>query len=292
MNNKLIYTIKISITGEPNVGKSTLLNKIFKKKISSVTRKSQTTLKQKSESLIYKKKQFLFLDTPGIFGSKEKLSRATFKHASNAILDSDLVLLLVSSVKPNIDITLQILNYIKSLNKEYLIIINKIDLLHKNSYLKTIDFISRRLNKKKILSISAMSSTGINALLNYVSENYKFNFMQTLYSKNNDIDPLFIEDIVREKVLNNIHDEIPYDLIFKTENIRKNRDKSFRVDVNIFYKKNSHKPILLGKGGKNIKKISINARLDLEKKYKEKFHLFLYLKVVKKKRLKIDSLEK
>ena len=109
---------------------------------------------------------------------------------------------------------------------------------------------------------------------------------------NEEISSGFIEEIVREKVLNNIHDEIPYNLRFKTESITKNKDKSYRVDLSIFFNKSSHKPIILGKEGKNIKKISVSARLDLEKIYKEKFHLFLYLKAIKKDRVKIDSMEK
>ena len=124
MKKKLIKTIKVSIVGEPNVGKSTLKNKIFKKKISIVTRKSQTTIKQKSDVFTFENKQFIFLDTPGIFGSKERISRSTFKQASNAILESDLVLLLVNAVKPNINKTIEIFLAMvsKELIKDLLII--------------------------------------------------------------------------------------------------------------------------------------------------------------------------
>ena len=292
MKKKLISTIKISITGEPNVGKSTLINKIFKKKISSVTRKSQTTVRQKSSMILFKKKQFIFLDTPGIFGNKEKISRGTFKQSSNAILESDLVLLLTNALNPNLKKTLEILKYIKLLDKDYLIIINKIDLLNKKTFLSTIDNFKNTFDKNKLVSISALKSTGINSLLNYIYENYKFYLRPLHYKKINGIDPSFIEEIVREKVLNNIHDEIPYKLNFKTDHIKQNKDKSYKIDVSIFFKKSSHKPIILGKEGKNIKKISISARLDLEKIYKEKFHLFLYLKKINNKRVKVDNLEK
>ena len=292
MKKKLIKTIKVSIVGEPNVGKSTLLNKIFKKKISIVTRKSQTTIKQKSDVFTFENKQFIFLDTPGIFGSKERISRSTFKQASNAILESDLVLLLVNAVKPNINKTIEILKYIKSLDKQCLIVINKIDLLKQKSYLTEINFIEKELNSNTLITLSAIKSIGINSLLKYLIKNYRFYYKKILSSKSKVIESDFIEEIVREKVLNNVHDEIPYYLKFKADNITKNKDKSYRVDLSIFFIKSSHKPIILGKDGKNIKKISTSARLDLEKIYKKKFHLFLYLKAVKKNRVKIDNVEK
>ncbi|MEC6997572.1 MAG: GTPase Era [Pseudomonadota bacterium] len=292
MKKKLISTIKISIAGEPNVGKSTFINKVLKKKISTVTRKSQTTVKKKTDMILFKKKQFVFLDTPGIFSNKERISRSTFKQASNAILESDLVLILINALNPHIKISLEILNYIKSLDKDYLIIINKIDLLKKKNFLSTMEFFKNKFDTNELVTISALKSTGIISLLNYINENYKFYLKQVYNNKTNVIDPSFIEEIVREKVLNNIHDEIPYKLNFKTDNIKRNKDKSYKIDVSIFFKKNSHKPIILGKDGKNIKKISISARLDLEKIYKEKFHLFIYLKKINYKRVKVDNLEK
>ena len=155
MKKKLIETIKVSIIGEPNVGKSTLINQVFKKKISAVTRKSQTTVKQKSDVIFFKGKQFIFLDTPGIFGKKEKISRSTFKQASNALIDSDLVLILVNAVKPNFATTIEILNYVKSFDKEFLIIINKIDLLKKNSYLNAIGLIKEQMKTDKLITLSA-----------------------------------------------------------------------------------------------------------------------------------------
>ena len=97
-----------------------------------------------------------------------------------------------------------------------------------------------------------MKSIGINSLLKYLITNYRFYYKKILSSKNKVIEPDFIEEIVREKVLNNVHDEIPYYLKFKADSITKNKDKSYRVDLSIFYSKSSHKPIILGKEGKNM----------------------------------------
>ena len=104
----------------------------FLKKISIVSRKSQTTIK-KVAILPFNNKQFIFLDTPGIFGATKRLTRSTFKQASNAILDSDLVLLILDATKSNLENILEIIKYIKSLDKEILIVANKLDLLNKKN---------------------------------------------------------------------------------------------------------------------------------------------------------------
>ena len=291
MKKKIVQTIKLSVVGEPNAGKSTLLNRIFKKKISIVSRKSQTTIKKKTAILSFNSKQFIFLDTPGIFGSTKRLSRSTFKEASNAILDSELVLLILDATKTNLENTSEIIKYIKSLDKEALIIANKLDLLQKKEYLKKIENIQKVLKIKNLITISALKSVGINSLINYIENNYNFSYKEAAKSKNNLISQEFVEEIVREKVLNFIHDEIPYNLQFKTESILKKKDASYLINLSIVINKSSHKPIIIGKSGEKIKKIGTNARNDLEKIYKKKIHLFLNVKV-RKNRKKIDSMER
>ncbi len=291
MKKKLVQTIRLSIVGETNVGKSTLLNKIFKKKLSIVSRKSQTTIKKKTGIFSFKDKQFIFLDTPGIFGSNARLSRSTFKQASNAILESDLVLLVLAANKTNLETTLEIIKYLKSLDREILIVINKVDLLKKNEYLKQIDNFKKVLNTDKLITISAIKSIGINSLIRYIDRNFNFYYKEIAKIDNNIISTEFIEEIVREKILHLIHDEIPYNLKFKTENILKKKDGSYKISLSIIINKNSQKPIIIGRAGEKIKKIGISARYDLEKIYKKNIHLFLNIKV-KKNRQKIDNMER
>ncbi|RPH04718.1 MAG: GTPase Era [Alphaproteobacteria bacterium TMED93] len=291
MKKKLVQTIKLSIVGETNVGKSTLLNNIFKKKLSIVSRKAQTTIKQKTGIFYFNDKQFIFLDTPGIFGSNMKLSRSTFKQASNSILESNLVLLILDATKNNLENSLEIIKYIKTLEKQVLIVINKIDLLKKKDYLQKIENIQKVLNSKKLITISAIKFIGVKSLLSYIEKNFDFFYKEVVTNKNNAINSDFVEEIVREKILNTIHEEVPYNLKFKTESILKKNDGSYIINVSIIVKKNSQKPIIIGKSGEKIKKISTSARYDLEKIYKKKIHLFLYIKV-KKNRQKIDNMER
>ena len=122
----------------------------------------------------FSNKQFIFLDTPGIFGSNARLSRSTFKQASNAILECDLVILMLDVVKKNFANTIEILKYINSLEKEIMIVINKVDLLKKNEYFKKLDNIQKVLDANNLISISALKSIGINSLIRYIEKNFNF----------------------------------------------------------------------------------------------------------------------
>ena len=266
------------------------LNNIFKQKISIVSRKAQTTLKKKTGIFYFNNKQYIFLDTPGIFSTHTRLSRSTFKQASNAILESDLVLFLLDATGINFENTLEIIKYIQSLDKEYLIVVNKIDLLKKDEYLKKIENIQYKLNTKMYLTISAIKAIGIKSLLQYIEKNFTFFYKNLSEVKSRNISTEFVEEVVREKVLNFIHEEVPYNLKFQVENISIKKDRSYVINISILLSKNSHKPIVIGRSGEKIKKIGIYARKDLENIYKKKIHLFLHIKV-KKNRRKIDNLE-
>ena len=285
MSSKEIKTLRVSIIGEPNTGKSTLLNQALNKKYSIVSRKAQTTIKKTTAVFIKGDKQIIFTDTPGIMPNKNKLNRATFKEASNAALDSDIILLLLDIQKDKIDKIKKIISFIKSLNVEFIIVFNKIDLVSNHQYLKRISNLKEEINENIIFSISAKKNIGISDLIIFFLENKKFSLKKKIENTNLAKDSTYLEEIVREKVLDNIHDEIPFNLKFVTDKILQNRDKSITVHITILLTKESYKPIILGKKGENIKKISMKARHDLENNLNKKFHLFIFLKVIKNKNL-------
>ena len=163
-------------------------------------------------------------------------------------------------------------------------------MLEKDTYLKKINLIKNNFKKLEIITLSANKELGIKELLKYLIKNYKF-YANSVCNNNLEVESDFVEDVVREKVLANVHEEIPYNLKFKTDKLTENKDKSYKINLSIIYSKKSHKPIILGKNGKNIRKISMTARQDLERIYKRKFHLFLFLKEIKKNRVKIGNLE-
>ena len=285
MSSKEIKTLRVSIIGEPNTGKSTFLNQALKKKYSIVSRKAQTTIKKTTAVFIKGDKQIIFTDTPGIMPNKNKLNRATFKEASNAALDSDIILLLLDIQKDKIDKIKKIISFINSLNVDFIIVFNKIDLVSNHQYLERISNLKEEISENIIFSISAKKNIGISDLITFFLENKKFSLKKKIENTYLAKDSTYLEEIVREKVLDNIHDEIPFNLKFVTDKILQNRDKSITVHITILLTKESYKPIILGKKGENIKKISMKARHDLENNLNKKFHLFIFLKVIKNKSL-------
>ena len=280
LNNK-IKTLKVGILGEPNTGKSTLFNTLMNKKYSIVTRKAQTTIKKNSAVLVKKNKQIIFTDTPGVTTYKKNVNRAMFKEASNVAFEVDVILLLFNIKKDNIEKIRATTKFYDKHEVEVIILLNKIDLLNSATFYKKVSLVKSELENKILFSISGKKNIGVDQLINYLNKNKNFINEKPFLQKDLSTDVNYLTEIVREKVLENIHDEIPFNLKFNLDKINTNKDKSVTVHITIQIKKLSYKPIIIGKKGENIKKISISARKDLEKTFNKKFHLFLYLKTLK-----------
>lgn len=281
MQNNTIKTLRVGIFGEPNTGKSTLFNALMKKKYSIVTRKAQTTIKNKSAVLVKDNKQIIFIDTPGVIVYKNNIDRAMFKEASNVAFEVDVILLLFNIKKDNIEKIKAAAQYYDKNKTEVILLLNKIDLLETETFYKKVSLIKSALKYKTIFSISAKKKRGIKPFINYLNKNKKFINDKPFLQKDLATDNDYLTEIVREKVLENIHDEIPFNLIFTTDKVHLNKDRSITVHITIYFKKSSYKPIIIGKKGENIKKISILARKDLQENFNKKFHVFLYLKIIK-----------
>ena len=281
MSNNKIKTLKVGILGEPNTGKSTLFNTLMNKKYSIVTRKAQTTIKKNSAVLVQKNKQIIFTDTPGIITYKKNINRAMFKEASNVAFEVDVILLLFNIKKDNIEKILATAEFYHKHKVEVIILLNKIDLLNTETFYKKVSLVKNALENKILFSISGKKNIGIDQLINYLNKNKNFINEKPFFQKDLSTDVNYLTEIVREKMLENIHDEIPFNLKFTLDKVHTNKDKSITVHITINIKKLSYKPIIIGKKGENIKKISILARKDLEENLNKKFHLFLYLKALK-----------
>ncbi|QKX02581.1 GTPase Era [Wolbachia endosymbiont of Dirofilaria (Dirofilaria) immitis] len=272
----------VTIAGLPNAGKSTLINSIVGKKIAIVTPKAQTTRTQTKGITIRNKTQIIFTDSPGIFSAGTKLEKAIVRSAWSAIKGDDITLLLVD-----------ISNYLKSIERikiifarlqhtkiRCILVINKVDLVNKPKVKMAYRYLSLLYRFEKIFIISALKSNGLPDLINYLSEVAPVSPWFYREDQITDSSTSFLSaETTREKLSLNLREELPYSTAVITEQFQEKKDKSLVIKQVIFVLKDSHKKIVLGKNGSCIKKISIEARSELEKLFERKVHLFLFVKV-------------
>lgn len=277
----------VNILGIPNSGKSTLINTLVGSKISIVSHKVQTTrfcvrgicnftFEDQSQS------QVILIDTPGIFLAKRRLDKAMVSAAWSELSHSDKVIFIHDATKSLDDSTIDILKKIEKVKVNIILVLNKIDLLIKEELLKKISEFKSHYDFEKIFLISAKNGNGCKELIEYLAYSmpshplmYDDEFVSDLPKS------ILASEITREKLFQSLNKELPYNLMVETEKWLVNDDESINIQQTIYINKNSHKPIILGKSGQNIKRIGILARKDLEKLFETKIHLFLFVKFKK-----------
>ncbi|MCC8417706.1 MAG: GTPase Era [Rickettsia endosymbiont of Bryobia graminum] len=272
-------TISICIIGKPNAGKSSLLNRLIGEKISIVTPKVQTTRTIITGIVTVKDTQLIILDTPGIFEPKKQLEKAMVRCAWSSLHDVDLVLLIIDSTKSIDQFSLAMLKKLQALKINLLFILNKIDLSSKHT--EEIENILRsQFIDPNIFKISVLSGENIKQLQNNVLKQAKIS--PWLYEKD-DVTNLpmrfLAAEITREQLFLQLHQELPYNLTVQTEMWQENKDKSIKINQVIIVSRDAYKTIILGKNGSKIKEIGSKSRLEMEKAFDCKIHLFLFVKV-------------
>ena len=272
----------IAIIGESNVGKSTLVNKLVGQKISIVTHKVQTT-RNRVLGILQDKSQIVLVDTPGIFKPKKRFDSALIDAAWSGLFDSDIGILLLDARYGFNQDTKRIVSILKENKRKVICVINKIDLVSKNTLLMKI----QELKKCSIFSdyflISALNGDGLGRLLNILASRVPLGPWH--YPKDQVADmPMrsFSLELVREKLLLYLHQELPYELTLEMQGWEEIDDGSCRIDIAILVKRENHKPIVLGKNGSKIKRIGSLARQELKRTLEREVHLFLYVKVNEK----------
>ena len=275
--------LKALIVGKPNVGKSTLLNSIVGEKVSIVSRKAQTTQKNTTGVITKDNSQLIFFDTPGL-NKIEKNIRIyeTFKTVAENV---DVLIYMVDNTKKSQSIDDQFRNWLNNNENKFrkkILIINKIDCIEKVNLFEITKKINGVINFDETFFISLSKKSGMERFLNWVEKQAYSNewLFQKTY-KSNISKKNFLSELTREKVFEYIHEEIPYNLEIKTDYIEPSSNKSLKVYQTVWLHKKSYKPIILGKEGKSIKMISLQARLDMQKFLKSKVHLFIRLKMKK-----------
>ena len=273
----------VTLIGQPNAGKSTLLNQLIGSKIAIVTHKVQTTRTRLRGIKMHGDTQIVFIDTPGLFPAKRKLERAMIAAAWGGVNDADIVILLIEAQRSiNEGIESIIAQLAKRITKtqKILLAINKIDRVPREKLLHLAAEMHKRFDFEKTFMISATKGYGVDYLLDYLGQTLPRG--PYLYPTDQIADMpmrLIAAEITREKLLLRLHQEIPYDLTVETQNWQKLRDKSLRIDQTIYVARPGHKGIILGPAGQTIKEISIAARKDIAMMIEEKIHLFINVKL-------------
>jgi len=275
----------VALIGEPNAGKSTLLNQMVGAKISIVTHKVQTTRTRIRGVSIEAQSQIIFVDTPGLFKPRRRLDRAMVAAAWRGAADSDITLLLVEAHRGFTEGVEKIISSIAEtgLNDKLVLVINKIDKVDVNNLLSLSKEINESYHFTETFMISAEKGKGVDDLRRWLASNlpegpwlYPDDQISDMPSR------MIAAEITREKLTLRLHQELPYQLTVETEKWEEKPDKSVRIDQMIYLSRSGHKGIVLGKKGETIKAVSMASRLSIEEFLGTKVHLFLRLKVREK----------
>ncbi len=278
----------VAVMGRPNVGKSTLVNALLKFKLAAVSPKPQTTRYKILGIINEPDAQILILDTPGIFKkSMYALHDYMLKEAKESMRDADVVLWVVEPVMPT-DLEEGIAEELKTVAKKkntpVILVINKIDTVHKNALLPIMDTYSKLYDFAAYVPISALKGDGLDILLEEIKKHLPEG--EPFYPTDEITDkPLrfIVAEIIREKIFLYYRQEIPYSTAVKVEEFRepKGENDPIYIRATIYVEKDSQKGILIGKGGQALKKVGTHARKELEALLGRKVYLELWVKVKK-----------
>lgn len=271
----------VSIVGRLNVGKSTLLNEILKKKIAITSDKRGTTRNIILGVYNDDDTQIVFVDTPGIHKPQSKLGKVLNDKAYLTLHDIDLILFMVDISRGFGKGDRFVLEKIKDSNTKVILLLNKIDLIKKEELITRIDEIKDEYDFSEIIPLSAIKGINVNDLIKTIKKYlpYEGKYYDDDYITNQP-KSLIITERVREKVLRLTHDEIPHTVTCVLDTLDEN-DKLLSAGVTIVVDRDNLKKILIGKNGSMLKEIGTKARIDLEEYFNKKVFLELYVKVIK-----------
>ena len=270
----------VNIVGNPNVGKSTLMNLLVGERISIATFKAQTTRHRIMGILNTDEAQIVFSDTPGVLKPNYKLQEAMLRFSRSALRDAD-VLLYVTDMVETPEKNMEFIEEVNKMDVPVLVLINKIDLSNQTELTKRVEQLHELLPKAEILPISALAKFNVDVVLKRI--------MQLLpdsppyFDKDQLTDKparFFVTEIIREKILLYYDKEIPY-VVESAVELFKETDTSIYISANIYVERESQKGIIIGHEGSALKKVATEARKELEKFFGKKIFIELLVKVNK-----------
>jgi GTP-binding protein Era len=282
----------ITLAGLPNVGKSTLMNRIVGSKLSIVTPKPQTTRGVVRGILTTGTSQMIFFDTAGIHRPHDRLGTYMVESAQATFRDADIIFLLIEAQEPSEE-QIELIEKVNVLGKPTFLIINKVDLVRKDALLPLIERCSALMNFTEIVPISALQGDNVDELVrlteSYLPQSEPY-FPEDIMS--DQIERDFIAEFIREQVFKNTREEIPYSSAVIIDDMQERDNGGAFIRATIVVEKDSQKGIVLGKGGSMIKKIGMDARRAIESFMGYRVFLELFVKVDKKWRENPKSLKR
>ena len=277
------YSGFVSLVGRPNVGKSTLMNRLIGEKIAIISNKPQTTRNRVQSILTKNDFQIVFIDTPGIHRPRHKLGEYMVKSAETTLNEVDAVLMLIEPTDKILEADRLIIEKFAKVKSPVILVINKIDTVDRERVFKVIDEYRKLYDFAEIVPISAFVGTNTDELLSvirkYLPEGPQY-FPSDMVT--DQPERQIASEIIREKALRLLEDEIPHGIAVEITEMKKRKEGNL-VDVRatIFCEKDSHKGIIIGKHGDMLKKIGTKARGDIERLLGSPIYLELWVKVKK-----------
>lgn len=273
----------VNIVGNPNVGKSTLMNALVGERLSIITSKAQTTRHRIMGIVNGEDFQMVYSDTPGVLSPNYQLQRQMLEFSRSALVDAD-VLLYVTEPQDTIDRNPDFIEKVKKMSSagsRVFLIINKIDLTTQDTLERLVEFWKNQLPEATIFPISAQERFGISQLFDAIKDALPVG--PPFFPKDQLTDKparFFVNEIIREKILQNYDKEIPYSVEVEVESF-KEEDKLIRIDAVIYCERESQKGIIIGKAGSALKRVGSQARKDIEDFFQKQVFLQLFVKVDK-----------
>ena len=270
----------VALIGAPNAGKSTLINALVGSKVSIVSHKVQTTRMLVRGILVEGEAQIVVVDTPGIFAPRRRLDRAMVTTAWSGAHDADLTGLLIDARKGIDEETDAVLSKLAETGGRKFLLLNKIDLVEKDTLLQLASAANARLPFAATFMISALNGSGVADVKIWLAQQVPPG--PWLYPPEQISDaPLrqLAAEITREKLFARLHQELPYQSTVETTEWKELKDGSIRIEQMIYVERESQRKIVLGKGGQTIKAIGADARRDIAEAADAPVHLFLFVKV-------------
>ena len=275
-------TAFIAIVGKPNVGKSSILNKILGQKIAIVSSKPQTTRTRIMGVLTENDTQLVFIDTPGLHKPRNNLDKFMLRSVNESVAGVDACILVVEADRDISDETLQLIDKFKSMDIPAILAINKTDTIQDKSKLaEQISRISPLYDFEAVVPCSAQTGSGISDLKTELKKlAYESDFMFDEDTLTDQPERVIASEIIREKLLRLLEREVPHGSAVFVERMKERQDSNIiDIDAVIYCERDSHKGIIIGKGGSMLKKIGTYARQDMEKFFDCKINLQIWVKV-------------